>query len=494
MADGAFGSFAQGLANGVSQGVQAYSMMQHQKLAERQMALQTANSVLQIAKLPKSARGPVIDQFNETLKSTGMEGLHPVVIDSLKKAGDEEFENFAKGFTGIISNDKNVDMAAMLKGATSFDGGVQLLTSAFGLAKTARDEQNIKNAVSSLTGQPSAPADTTGAVAPVNGQPAGPVASFTPAQIGTLRALAAAGEGKEALKLAAKFQFDANEKTPINIKFPDGSIEAFVPGTPGLVDAISKRRGIVDRTPSTVVNMDSRMETEYGKEAGRGLAKIHNERITGAEKADAQIATIETMQPLLDAWRAAGGDTGATAPLQAAATSVLQSLGLDPADLGLPVDAGPAQTIQALQKRMAMGSIGQGGMPANNFSEADRKFVEGMQGGLDDTPTGFEGKLFIARKLAERSRVAADFVLDQQADGKNGQQIEAAWRKFVRANPVFNTDDKSYLAKLTASKGTSAADIMKMTAEELSGLDASRLSPAQLQAAKRRYDALNAGR
>jgi hypothetical protein len=483
------GGLAAGLSQGLNQGMQAMMMVRSQKMQERQMALQTANSVLQIAKLPKSARTPVIDHFNETLKGTGQEGLHPVVIEALKKAGDDEFADFAKGFASIVSGDKDLDLAATLKGATSFEGGTTLLTNAFTLARQNREQQNMEKAITSLTGGGA----TTEAAAPVAaaGAPSaaptttGPM--FTPNQVSTLRALAAAGEGKEALKLAAKFQFDSNERTPINIKMPDGKIEAHLPGTPGLIDAITKRRGIVDRTPQTVVNMENRMETEYGREAGKGIAKIHNERVDAATKADAQLAGLEAMAPLVEAWEAAGGSQGALASLQAQGSSALQSIGIDPTTLGLPADAGPAQAIEALQKRLAIMNIGQGGMPANNFSEADRDFIQGMQGGLADTANGMRAKMFVANKLAARTREAADYVLEGQAEGKNGQEIERGWRQFVRENPIFTPDDKKALAQMTTAKGNSPASILKMTVEELDALDPASLSPAQLRAAAQRY-------
>lgn len=454
MADG-FGAGVQGLAQGLMLGTQMNAQEQSRKLQERQMALSTAGSVLQIAKLPKSARGPVIDHFNETLKGTGMEGIHPVVIEALKKAGDEEFGDFAKGFAGIVSGDKDLDLAATLKGATSFEGGTALLSTAFSLAKQNREQQNLEKAITSMTGG-GAPAAAPGeGAAPAAAQPSA-TPMFSAPQITTLRALAAAGEGKEALKLAAKFQFDTNEKSPINIKFPDGKTESFLPGTPALVDAITKRKGIVERPAAVQVNVGDKMSP--------GVEKAIGEALDAAKTQRAMLGDLEGMEAILDS----GVETGALTPLTLPVRAALKQLGIKTDDKAEEVDL--LQVMQANQNQLAMrmrnpaAGLGLTG----STSDRDLTFLKDSTAGIDKTPEA--NKILLTTMKAKARRTAAlEELRATHLSEKGFKGLPEAQKAFIDSTPLFTPDeqqtitDLSSRAKSKISTPVSAAELEEGT-------------------------------
>jgi hypothetical protein len=205
-------------------------------------------------------------------------------------------------------------------------------------------------------------------------------------------------------------------------------------------------------TQQNIINMPG--THTFFDQVGKGLGENATEVLNAGDKATQQLVTTQAMRDLVQAWRDAGGSQGASAPFQAKASAILQGMGLNPESLGLPKDAGPAQAIDALSKKMALGQIGPGGLPANNFSEADRKFVTDMQGAISDTPSGFEAKILMAERLAQRSQQAQQSLAQAVFGGppETAPQRYAQWKATQNANsamrPLFTPEDKAKIQAL----------------------------------------------
>lgn len=201
--------------------------------------------------------------------------------------------------------------------------------------------------------------------------------------------------------------------------------------------------------PSSLVNVQMGGEPAYTTEMGKSMATMHADRIKAGDTAVGQLNAIQAVKGLMSDWIANGGKQGAFEPMKARVGAVIQGAGFSPETLGLPKDAGPAQAMDALTNKLALGNIGAGGLPANNFSEADRNFIVDMQPRLKDTESGWAAKVYVSEKLAQRTAYAADFVAERQASGVPGSQIEKEWRQYVRENPLFGKDDRQAIQNLT---------------------------------------------
>lgn len=230
----------------------------------------------------------------------------------------------------------------------------------------------------------------------------------------------------EAGRQAALDAMRANPGRGVSVTVPNTAIptSAIVPGAAGM-------------TPNqeTRVAADKAFETE----AAQGSAKSATALTDNALKAENNIATIDALRVAAQEVRAAGGKTGAFQPMVQRATEIAQGMGIDPATLGLPKDAGPYQVLEALTNKMALGLIGvPGGMPANLFSEADRKFVQSSVAQRTDTEQGFNAKLDMFEKLYKRGIEQEQSWLRAKEEGKSFNQWRMEWSRYVNENPVFS--------------------------------------------------------
>jgi hypothetical protein len=159
------------------------------------------------------------------------------------------------------------------------------------------------------------------------------------------------------------------------------------------------------------------------------------------------LVSTQQLRQLVGDWTASGGQQGQLAPVQAKITAYAQAVGIDPKSLNLPADAGPSQAIDALMRKMALGNIGSnsGGLPANNFSEADRNFIVDMQPNLKDTPEGFNAKLSMIEKMAQRSLQKEEMFMQMDEQGKPYSEFRRSWTKYTEQNPLFSDDEKKKL-------------------------------------------------
>lgn len=209
---------------------------------------------------------------------------------------------------------------------------------------------------------------------------------------------------------------------------------------------------------SVNVNMPP-LEGAYQKTLGEEEGKQGAAIITAGQQASSTLDTVGALRQARAALQQSGGDVGKLAPVQAQATALMQSLNLNPEALGLPKDAGPAQMIQALTNKLALGNIGaqSGGLPANNFSEADRQFITQMEAGLGDNPSAYDAKLLMRQKVAERNAQAAQMFQSYPQTQEGYHKFQQDWAAHIKANPLFSPEDQTQLFT-TAAALKSGAD------------------------------------
>jgi hypothetical protein len=205
-------------------------------------------------------------------------------------------------------------------------------------------------------------------------------------------------------------------------------------------------------------------DVTYEEERSKSLTKSLDDVAKGADQAYQNAQVIEGISTAAQALGAQGGQTGPLEPFKADIGAVLKNAGIDI----LPDDPGYAKTIQALTQQLALGKIGEGGMPANNFSNADLKLLLNTVANLGDTPTAFMMKLEIQRRMNARAIEAQQMWDDglasgRYADSKEGaRQFLADLRTEVRGKPLFSdTERKAIIDAAKAAGAPGSVDYYK---------------------------------
>lgn len=187
-------------------------------------------------------------------------------------------------------------------------------------------------------------------------------------------------------------------------------------------------------------------ETEAEKALGRSAGERASGTLAAAEQASESLDRLSLMTRLADEFVAAGGGFGTGAEAKLELSKALQAVGVSPERLGLPADVSSGEALQAEANNLALGKIGgEGGLPANNFSEQDRKFLLTLVPRLPDTEAGFRRKIEIAQRVAER-KIEAGARFDELRQG--GAKIEEAnrtIRKEFRERPLFSDAERTSL-------------------------------------------------
>jgi len=197
-------------------------------------------------------------------------------------------------------------------------------------------------------------------------------------------------------------------------------------------------------------------QTAYQKEMGKQWAKQDIITLEKARSARQSLNRIEQFRYLVGKMKEAGTEPNRLAPLQTELAAFAQALGADPDKIGF-ADAGPGQALIALSNEMTLGKIGgEDGMPANNFSDADRKFVTSTVPRIENSVQGVELKLQIQELLDRRALEHEQFFLNNGHLKPFERQRE--WAKYVDNNPLFDdfegdnsvspTDDAALEAEL----------------------------------------------
>lgn len=220
---------------------------------------------------------------------------------------------------------------------------------------------------------------------------------------------------------------------------------------------------------NTTVNMPP-LENSFQKSLGESEGGEIGGIAANANTSRATLDQLATVQALRSSLQTAGTDVSSLAPVKAKIGALAQGLGIDLSGItGNAQDpTGAFQALQAVTNRLALGNIGtgkDGAIPANNFTEADRNFVVAMSPQIADTPDGFQAKVVILQRVAQRN-------LDKEAlwnsghysTGPQGQPTEADYRRFkadwarwVAARPLFSQQEKDNFSRLVKTGSAAGA-------------------------------------
>lgn len=213
------------------------------------------------------------------------------------------------------------------------------------------------------------------------------------------------------------------------------------------------KRATANMTTLNMPPAEKAYNTALGQQEGGEIGGI----ASAGNTARATMDQLATVQALRQALQQTGNDVSALAPIKQKIGAYAQALSLDPNALPGFANgdaAGLYQALGAVTNRLALSNIGtgkEGAIPANNFSEADRNFVVAMSPQLNDTPEGFQAKVLIQQKVAQRN-------LDKEAMWNSGdyQQLDegayrkfkADWAKYVADHPLFTKQERDNFSQL----------------------------------------------
>lgn len=190
----------------------------------------------------------------------------------------------------------------------------------------------------------------------------------------------------------------------------------------------------------TEVNIDQKTETGEAKAAGEAAGKRRADMFAAAGSAGKTLTNLSRMEGLLNQV-----SQGKLSPARMNISAWAKSLGLNDdvaKSLGLdPQGVGSAQAVQSLINESVVGKIGQGGFPANNFSDADREFITKIFPSLGDDPQANKIRIEGARRMAqldiERAKAFQAFKRDPANKGRGFEDFELDWSDKMAQRDVF---------------------------------------------------------
>ena len=172
--------------------------------------------------------------------------------------------------------------------------------------------------------------------------------------------------------------------------------------------------------PQTTVDM--RAENSAAQEVGKGAGKAEVEAYDQARSAGQQLQQLAGLQARLERLK-----TGPTAPIVRNLAMWARDLGVSPDTLkvfGIPENfVGDANSFEAATAGMLVNKLGSGGFPSNNFSNADREFLEKTLPRLGTDPRGnrimIEAAKRVEQSKIEKARAYQQWKADPSNKGKN---------------------------------------------------------------------------
>jgi hypothetical protein len=220
-------------------------------------------------------------------------------------------------------------------------------------------------------------------------------------------------------------------------------------------------------TAQPLVSVDTRQETEFGKEVGKGMGEMYSGLLKADMNAPASIAKYQRLGSLLSNV-STGKFKGTTLELKAAA----KSLGVDLNALGVADDVAPAQAARALSNQIALelrNPAGGAGMPGA-LSDKDREFLIQSIPGLENDPAAVplmvDYRVKLERRAQQVARKAREY---RRKNGKFDETFFDELQDWSEKNPLF---PESALPP-SAPKPTSAP-AGALSAEEAAELEALR--------------------
>lgn len=227
---------------------------------------------------------------------------------------------------------------------------------------------------------------------------------------------------------------------------------------------LQQKRATANMTTLNMPPQESEFQKNYGGQAGKDAASL-----VGATAGQAQdnLNNVAALKSAVWALQAAGGDTGKLAPLKQKATELIQAFGMDPTAIGLPADAGPAETITAITNKLAMQarSTANGAGLSGATSDTDREFLTSSVPGLPDTPLGLQMKADIIERVNKRELEGVKMWQSSPQTQQGWLQFKSDWIKYNNAHPVFGENDRQRATNLAqqdqvAAPGTPVSPIV----------------------------------
>lgn len=217
------------------------------------------------------------------------------------------------------------------------------------------------------------------------------------------------------------------------------------------IDRATRKVSPVNTQPNVSLNASNTAETTYAK--GKAEDALGLER--SADKTLQQRQQIEVFKSLVNDFK-----TGKLAPTQSTMGAWGDALGIDPKTmerLGIPPNAAVnGQLIESLSNEMTLGMIGGkggegGSMPANNFSDADRKFLQNTVPGLARMQGGNLILADIKARGLDRHLEKVAMWDDYRSAGKSYEVFERDWRRKIMAEPSLFADIPDRIRQLSAA-------------------------------------------
>lgn len=175
--------------------------------------------------------------------------------------------------------------------------------------------------------------------------------------------------------------------------------------------------------PTAQINLDQRGQSAYDQKIGGDLAEEALNWRKRGESAYGSIRNLDRMLGALDQFKTGVGSETAITMGQLAQrlgvpSATLDALGLDPKSIA------SGEQIRAIGNQLVMGALGNREFPANNFSDADRKFLSAVYPGLANSPEGNRVMIAVQKAAAARDIEIANAWREWR--GNHGSGLEAA--------------------------------------------------------------------
>lgn len=203
-------------------------------------------------------------------------------------------------------------------------------------------------------------------------------------------------EGKGIAKAVIAQELKGPEKTPLQKDYEVARSQGFT----GTLMDFDKQRREASRPQTTI---DMKGESEAVKARAKAGVEAEVTAYNEARSAGQQLQQLAALQARLERLK-----TGATAPAVRTAAGWAKDLGVSPDVLksfGIPENfVGDAQAFEAATSGMLVNKLGSGGFPSNNFSNADREFLERTLPRLGNDPRA--NRIMVeAAKRVEMSKI-----------------------------------------------------------------------------------------
>jgi len=183
--------------------------------------------------------------------------------------------------------------------------------------------------------------------------------------------------------------------------------------------------------PETQVNIENKGETAQALELGKLNAKSIDDVRKAGDAAPAQISKLNLLEKMLDDVK-----TGALAPAQVNIARYGKAFGLSDETIKDFLHADPRlpatqQAATKLINEMTIGMIGHGAFPANNFSDADRRFLADIFPSIANEPEANKLAIEVQKRVQQRALEKAE-AWDRYSEWHDRIGKQPSYEKFDR--------------------------------------------------------------